>query len=103
MLAGVETAALAIPGIETTHWLTRSCWLGGAALAVCGMLTNGLSRGILDMTFDEDMDLELRVGRLTLDSDAKLLHLVDILLGMPSAVSISKSLSDFAEFPCRRP
>jgi hypothetical protein len=51
------------------------------------MLTNGLSRGILDMTFEEDMDLDLRAGRLTLGSGAKLLHLMDILLGLPSTVA----------------
>jgi hypothetical protein len=54
------------------------------------MLTNGLSRGIFDMMFEEDMDLDLNLNRLTLDSDPKLLHLIDILLGMPSAVSNSR-------------
>ena len=85
--------ALAFTGIDTLDvkmmlLLTRPCWMSSLSLAAIGLFNSAMTAGIFDMMFDEDMNPNLADGhRLTLCSDAVLLHQIDALLGMPSGVS----------------
>lgn len=90
LLASVEAAALAVPGIETAHWLTRSFWLGGTALAVCGVLTGAMIPGAFHIFFGEDMEQNSPQHRsLTLDTNAALVHEIDGLFSLPTLVCLS--------------
>jgi hypothetical protein len=81
-------SGMAIMGIETTHWYTRSSLMSGFFLAMFGLLISVLTAGIFHMMFGQDMNPGTRAEcRLTLKTDAMLLHQIDMLLAMPSAVS----------------
>jgi hypothetical protein len=61
-------------------------------LAAIGLFNSAMTAGVFDMMFGEDMDhTRAHDRRLTLCSDAVLLHRIDALLGMPSGVSESLS------------
>jgi hypothetical protein len=90
LFASVETGALAIPGIETSHWLTRAFWLGGTMIAVCGILTGAMLPGACHVFFGENESLECKGDpnlRLTLDTNAALFHQIDALFSLPTLVS----------------
>jgi hypothetical protein len=74
--------------IKTTLLLTRPCWMSSLFLAAIGLFNSAMTAGIFDMMFGEDMNPNIADGhRLTLRSDAVLLHRIDALIGMPSGVS----------------
>ena len=87
LLAAVEGAALATPGIESAHWLARAFWLSGMAIAVCGVLLGALMCRSFYLFFAEDMvdSRPLRM-RLNLSTNAMLIHHVADLFATPSMV-----------------
>ena len=88
LLAGVAASALAIPGVETAHWLTRALLMGSMLFAICGILITGLAGGIFYIFFGEDLENPNGQG-VTLGESPEiqvLLHQVDILIGLPAQV-----------------
>lgn len=90
MLAGVGAAALAIPGIETAHWLSRAFLMGSMVVAVCGFLVGAMLPGVFCIFFDEDLGIDPSIPsprHLTMETDHVLLHHINKLFEAPSTVS----------------
>jgi len=83
LLATVGAATLAIPGIETTHWLARAFLMGSMLLAICSIIICVMMSGVFDNIFGEEMHPPEGRQHLTLKTDSVLLHKVDVLFDMP--------------------
>lgn len=96
LLAGVAASALAIPGIETAHWLARAFLMGSMLFAICGVLIMATTDGIFYIFFGEDLENSNGQG-LTLGESPEvrsLLHRVDVVIGLPAEVS------SYNDLPC---
>ncbi|KAF7365887.1 hypothetical protein MVEN_00463700 [Mycena venus] len=95
LLAGVEAAALAVPGIETAHWLARACFFAGTALAVCGVIVGRFVSGIFDIFFGEDITAthdDPGHRFLTLDASPRLCHRIGLLYSWTGIALTASSL-----------
>ncbi|KAJ7733339.1 hypothetical protein B0H16DRAFT_1768663 [Mycena metata] len=98
LLAGIPAAALAIPGIETAHWLARAFFVSGTALAVCGVIVGTLGGGIFDIFFEEDINACAHANDphhrfLTLEASPQLCHRIVTLHNWPrGAITVSSVL-----------
>lgn len=80
-------AYAAITSVGATNQFTKSC-LMSSTLGLFGLFNSFFTPGIFNMMFDQDMDRD-RPNEccLSLNMDTVLLHHIDMLLSMPSAIS----------------
>ncbi|KAI9435021.1 hypothetical protein F5148DRAFT_1266982 [Russula earlei] len=100
LLAATAAAALAIPGIETTHWIVRALWLSSVLQSISGAAVGGLTSGLFYLFFDEDI-AQLQLPKptealclLTLETveGAELLQIVDKLFWKPSFAIVRSAM-----------